>query len=156
MTDKIGFNGYIDGWLKDKDGNNIIEDWKTGTKNAQKHRKNTRQIQVYAYLLRLIGEKPDIGRVGYVEMKEFDKYGKSTGRPLEVDVDISVEKCEKVFNKMFGNYVKKIKAGIGFSNFSKCCAQNKKTWCEYARMCDVINNVRVDSKLLKQTLLKRI
>lgn len=155
LTDKIGFNGYIDAWLQEiSTGLKWVVDWKTGTMNATKHRKNTRQIQVYAYLLRLIGEKPDKGAVAYIEQQMENNENKMV--PKIVEVDISVDKCEKVFTKMLDDYVEKISQGITFDKFYRCCSRTKKIWCQYARMCDVINNVRVDSSLLRQTILLQL
>jgi hypothetical protein len=149
ITNKISFVGKIDAWVLRGKYKSII-DWKSGGFSEKKFREHSQQIQIYSYIMRLIGEEPEKGYVVYLEHKNQE------GGVLEKEVDINIPLCETVFKKFINKYIKKISNGINFENFKKCCSKQNSTWCEFSRMCSVINDERLDSQLLKQVVMLKI
>lgn len=149
---KLGFVGYIDGWLVNrKTGKKTVADWKTGKHSVAKFRDYAKQIQVYAKVLRLLGEKPEVGVIVFIE--EVDERGNFTG---EYKVDISEATCDKVFNKMIDGYLKVMREGIEYKNFTKCCQTKFVGWCEYRRLCHLIDGTKMDMPLIRQQILTKL
>ena len=105
MLKGIFFGGYIDAFARDKDGNALTLDWKTGRHSKKWAPPYIRQIQLYVELFNRIGIGIDKGKLVYVEHR------------MEHDVDVDEKTCRATFNEMKEAFRKIILLGDDINNF---------------------------------------
>ena len=122
----VRIGGYVDGFLEEKETNkNTVIDWKTGKYYTKPEwiEKYLKQIQLYSYILRDMGEQVDAGKLVYVEQLK------------EHEVDVSQEKCEEVFNNHKQTALDIMNKGEHIYEFNMSQDERECMQCEYAVVC---------------------
>ena len=122
----VRIGGYVDGFLEEKQtGKNTVIDWKTGRYYTKPEwiDKYIKQIQLYGYILRDMGEKVDAGKLVYVEQQK------------EHEVDVSKSNCQAVFDGHKKTAIEIMGKGDFIHNFKVTDKARECMQCEYAVVC---------------------